>query len=141
MLRTCQAPKLPRHTDRRGQHESAEGNPALGRPINSAAAREYTDESADESSGEPESRWQPNRDAEADSESSSEPSKSPRHGEVPVLKRKGFWSPNHSLTKALTHAETLSEVVRLCEGNLERLNIFHATAAIHRLGKLIGIRR
>ena len=50
-------------------------------------------------------------------------------------------SRNHALTIAISKAEDLETVRQLCEEHRNELNIFHATAALHRLGKLIGIRR
>ena len=50
-------------------------------------------------------------------------------------------SRNHALTIAISKAEDPETVGQLCEEYRNELNIFHATAALHRLGKLIGIRR
>ena len=64
---------------------------------------------------------------------------SPAHGS-----RLSAWhgsSRNHALTIAISKAEDPETVEQLCEEHKHELNIFHATAALHRLGKLIGIRR
>lgn len=48
---------------------------------------------------------------------------------------------NIPLCIAIKDAPDFADVVQLCEENWDRLNIFHATAAIHRLGRTIGVKR